>query len=634
MIRWKTLQGRESELDRVLSPLPRIYVGIKFLGIRGFDTETTKDGDVYLVSCSHRVNRFNSSKAESIFTTDPYIQFSWLLEKGRHTLNVFWNINFDFEGMLKGHLKSIKRKDFLELKMKNKFVIPKQGKGKPLKITFISKKFFKVSDGKHQAYFYDCANFYSKTSLDFASREHLGYGKEKFGVSSKQIDITKGAKELGYETVKKRCETDATLTRLLFERIYSTVMKLGIRPRKWNSPASLSEELLIQKIEEKYLKPFQDNAETRELLEYATRAYKGGIFDLRVKGLCDNITEIDIVSAYPEKIANLPDLVNGKWRRVFDINSDASFGIYHVLRQFDGFSPYFSTKLGKIVYPYTRDLLEDYITAPEVLFLRERGFFVKILDGYEFYHECLEQKEYPFFELVYQLFEIKNKSRESGDLDMYNVSKTIMNAIYGKFVQRNPVLGKLFNPIYGSYITALTRIQITKIAEKYFSEIYEIATDAAIGILKKGTRVEETEKLGGIEIKNRIPKQAVLIQTGLTTNTSGTHFIRNRGLAVRSKSKEIRFTNKSLIIKSVRPRHMRESVIQFDLGVNAINSFQAVEKEINFADRNRIWEVDKPTKKILFSRKIRSRPLGEKDLFALDKVTFVRKESVIGDDFA
>jgi hypothetical protein len=644
--RFKTLDDRsEKEKQRIFKPLfertrfkhgmvpispeeskEKRYVGNKWLGVRGFDTETTQNGDVYLVSCSHRVNQTDETQTDSIFTTDPYIQFAWLLQKGRHTLNVFWNIGFDLEGMTKGYLKTIPkekvRESITKNKKKNVFKIPAQGKGKLLTIKYVQGKFFKISDGKHQAYFYDCANFYGHTSLDSASKQHLGYGKEKFGVSNNQIDITKGAKELGYETVRKRCETDATLTRLLFERIYATVMKLGIRPRYWNSPASLSEELLTQKIEEKYLKPFVDCPLHREVLEYGYRSFKGGIFDLRTKGLCDNINEVDIVSAYPDKIARLADLVNGEWKKVTDINPKATFGIYRVRRQFDGFSPYFSVSLGKMVYPVTRDLTEDYLTAPEVFWLRRRGYLVEILDGYEFHHSS--PAIYPFSELISQLFEIKNSCKES-DKDLYNVAKTIMNAMYGKFVQSNPVLGRLFNSVYGAYITALTRIQIATIAEKHFEEVYEVATDAVIGQLKEEAKIEETENLGGIEVKNRLPSEAVFLQTGLTVDKDGTQFLRNRGIVVevKSKKKEVEFKEKEVVTKSIRPRHMRECLIQDDLGVESINSFQEVEKRIVYRDSKRIWEIPDPKKEDMFAKKIRSEPLDENFLESLDDVEFV-----------
>ncbi|GEM_PF-2166543 len=645
--RFKTLNDRdEKEKSRIFEPLfertrfkhgmipipteeskEKRYVGNKWLGVRGFDTETTQNGDVYLVSCSHRVNQTEENQTDSIFTTDPYVQFNWLLQKGRHTLNVFWNIGFDFEGMAKGYLKTLTKEQALasitKNKKKNVFRIPAQGKGRALIIKYIQGKYFKVSDGKHQAYFYDCANFYGHTSLDSASREHLGYGKEKFGVSNNQIDITKGAKELGYEIVKKRCETDATLTRLLFERIYRTVMKLGIRPRYWNSPASLSEEFLIHKIEQKYLKPFVDCPLHRNVLEYGYRAFKGGIFDLRTKGLCDNISEVDIVSAYPDKIKNLPDMVNGEWRYATDISPDATFGIYRVRRQFDGFSPYFSVSLGKMVYPETKDMAEDYLTAPEVFWLRRRGYLVEILEGYEFYHSS--PAVYPFAELISQLFEIKNACKDT-DKDLYNVAKTIMNAMYGKFVQSKPVLGRLFNSIYGAYITGLTRIQIATIAEKHFEEIYEIATDAVIGQIKEEAKIQESENLGGIEVKHRLPNEAVFLQTGLTVDKDGTQFLRNRGIVVEAKSKKnkkVEFKEKEVVTKSIRPRHMRECLIQEDLGVDAINSFQEVEKRIVYRDSKRIWEIDNPTKEDMFTSKIRSEPLDENFLESLDDVEFV-----------
>ena len=92
----------------------------------------------------------------------------------------------------------------------------------------------------------------------------------------------------------KRCETDALLTRLVSEEIVSVVRDQGIRLRKWNGIASVSEALMIQTVDEKFLKPFsQDQIGIDNILEYAYRAYKGGEFVNFTKGRVDNVVEAD-----------------------------------------------------------------------------------------------------------------------------------------------------------------------------------------------------------------------------------------------------------------------------------------------------------------------------------------------------
>jgi hypothetical protein len=624
-MRFKTLEGNKT-LNRVFLRLHRKqkythgfkrcvenkeikYSAPKWRGIHGFDTETNKNGDVYLVSYSGLKNQTEENETDSIFSTDPYVLFSFLLSKGYGYLNVFYNLNFDFEGMIKGILKTVSPEKGQEQSKKGEFTV--LGRGRPLKIKYIQSKFFKISNGKRQAYFYDCANFY-EGSLDSESKKYLGYGKEKFGVSDSQIDVSLGTEKYGYALIRNRCETDATLTRLLFERVYETVKKLGVSPRYWNGKASLSEAFLIQKVEEKFLKPFKDNPLHRKVLEYAMRSFKGGIFVNFQKGLCTNISEVDIVSAYPHKIANLPDLHFGYWAEVTKINPEASFGIYHIRKQYDGMSPFRSETLKQIIYPKTRDFVEDYATAPEIYFWIKQGYLVDIIDGVEFYHTS--KPVYPFSEIINELFELKQTASKNKDESMKNLAKTIMNAMYGKFVQSKHGLGKLFNPVYGSYITALTRIQITEIAIKYFERIDEIATDAVIGKLRYD--IKEDSSLGGLEAKDRLGSEVVILQTGLTANKDGT-ILRNRGIPIRNKENssknkgKIEFNERALKIRKTRPLHMKECMIQKDLGAEKINRFEEIEKVFAYDDRKRIWSIPKITKQELFSSTITSEPYDE-----------------------
>lgn len=292
-MRFKTLEGMN--LDKIFRPLHSVYryrhgfkrilapdrkkviEANKWKGIHGFDTETDSKGNVYLVSCSVKQNQTEFAKEMSLFSQDSYVLFSFLLEHGYGYLNWFYNIQFDFDALIKDKVVAMSmtqegRDEALESAKNGEYILEQIGH-KPLKVKFIQGKYFEVSNGKHQAYFYDCSNFY-EGSLDVESNKYLGYGKEAFGVSENQIDISKGSKELGYSLCRKRCEADSKLTRLLAEKLFYTMKtELRVIPRHWNSKASLSQAVLIDRVEEKFLKPFKDFALHREVLEHSFRSY-------------------------------------------------------------------------------------------------------------------------------------------------------------------------------------------------------------------------------------------------------------------------------------------------------------------------------------------------------------------------
>ena len=129
------------------------------------------------------------------------------------------------------------------------------------------------------------------------------------------------------------------------------------------------------------------------------------------------------MSAYPDKIRKLTDLVNGDWQYVrpgSDISIDASYGFYRVLMQYDGFSPY---KLpdGRTIYPKTDNLYENYITKPEVEFLRERGFECNVIDGFEFIPNA--EPVFPFKQLIERLYALKESTDEKENPSLYLFAK-------------------------------------------------------------------------------------------------------------------------------------------------------------------------------------------------------------------
>jgi hypothetical protein len=576
------------------------YKAPSFRSIHGFDSESDIDGNIYCISVS-KPSYHNSKTEETLFSTDMESILWFLFSHGRNSLNWVKNLPYEISVYLKqfcmkgknqdrlNDLRTVCRKSPIRIRLRN---------GKTLAIYFIENKYLCISDGKHQAVFYDISIF-DKRSLEISAKDQLGYTKSDYGLSNSDIDIEATTKKLGYAKVRARCELDARLTREIAEKNVKKFVEIfGFIPRNWNSPASLAEEYVIRSVEEKYLKPFKPDFQSIEILKYAFRAFRGGLFQLFVKGKVSDVVQYDINSAYPDKIQNLPDMVNGYWKKVFEINPQATFGIYHVYSQFDGFLPY-RTNHG-IIYPLTKRLYENYLTAPEIIYLRSKNFAVFILDGYEFYHTS--KPEFPFAELIKGLHEKKELAEVSGDKSAKLLYKLIMNSIYGKFAQNTKTIGKLFNPVYACYITALTRIQNVKFAQK-MDKVYEIATDSVIGKSKKS--LEETRGLGKFE-KKEFPSEAVLIQTGLTI--ADNKLYRSRGIKIDSKN-PIKLKNEYLETTRKRPVKMKESLVAHV--PDMIAKFLPYTKRISYADENRNWEIANIKYEDIFENKINSAPLGD-----------------------
>ena len=197
-----------------------------------------------------------------------------------------------------------------------------------------------------------------------------------------------------------------------------------------------------------------------------------------------------------------------------------------------------------------------------------------------------------------------------------------MNAAYGKCPQTaGGKLGILFNPVYGAYICALTRIHIVKVGLNFFERIDEIATDAVMGEIDPEMPLPVQKQLGGLEIKNRLfsvingdqVQSVVILQTGLTADLDG-NILRARGHPVKksekssARNKRYIFLRNKLKISGKCPRHSKEALIQNK--PEEIHQFRYYEKDFVYNDAKRIW-LNPRIKNMYFSTTITSKPLND-----------------------
>ena len=505
--------------------------------------------------------------------------------------------------------------------------------GKRLSITH-----YKNGKSEHKKVIcYDVANFLFYHNLSETAKKYLNKSKDDYGLSNKDIEINDISK-VPDSVLIRRCQLDAQLTGELGEYLEGLISEIAQEDFNYNgsfnftSKASLTETLMKYSIPQEHLRPFEfprtnkipyemlidiEYPIIQDLQNFAKNSYKGGLFQLLEKGKFKNLRHLDISSAYPNAMRLLPtldktkivykrcsDLVNKKQLKEEQNKFDTKrclYGFYRVLMQFDGFSPY-RLKSNELIYPKTTGLFENYITALEVNFLRNRGYTVLILEGYEIFQADNYEKIYPFRDFVMKLYSLKRKYK-SEDTGKYMIVKILLNSGYGKTAQSKYGIGHLTNFIYASYITAYTRIMITNTAEKYFSEVVELATDSIIGYLN-----EEGEKrfkktniaLGQFSPEDEDKEADVIkIANGLSLKLKDNGDIsvyKQRGFTIKSEDKQgnemhgeisVSKDGKELNIKWFKVQHSKSAIIQGNM--DNIGNFIEDIKHIKLNDNKRYW---------------------------------------------
>lgn len=283
--------------------------------------------------------------------------------------------------------------------------------------------------------------------------------------------------------------------------------------RNYGVPISVSAPHLASKIfRVKHLKKAIP-LPAKNITYAALHSYHGGKNNLAAAaGWYEKVYSLDIVSAYPAAMRELPSFSNAKLYKKFEGNGDIEkvpeYGIYRI----KGIA---KKCKWPIIYdhkfkPVFDDVEEIWITGFE---LNEalRCNELKISSIYGFFYDAeKDELDSPFASYVDEFFEKKANAETESERLFY---KIMMNALYGKFIQttdheglkgfrellfnvenenlsseRYIIAGGLFNPFIASLITGRVRAQIHKLEHKY--KALHTATD---GIF---TQVKPVERVG------------------------------------------------------------------------------------------------------------------------------------------
>jgi hypothetical protein len=263
-------------------------------------------------------------------------------------------------------------------------------------------------------------------------------------------------------------------------------------------------------------------------------AYAGGRFELFKAGrTVGRIYSIDINSAYPYGITQLPSLQDGTWTHVEQPTNLAKFGVYHVrLLSKPGFSrtpsPLFHRdKEHNITFPWYTD---GWYWGPEAFQAQRYG--AEIVEGYEY----LGSTQRPF-EWVRDVYTTRRdwKARHiSAELAL----KLFLNSIYGKLAQRIgwDELKKRIPPFHqlewAGWVTSNTRAMLFDvICQIPFEHLIAVETDGLYTTMDPATLgIQHSDQLGGWEIKEY--SEVMYVQSGLAwlKDTEGVWTEKRRGL--------------------------------------------------------------------------------------------------------
>lgn len=558
--------------------------------VKAWDTETFR-GRAFLMcdSLGHSYEFDNGYDYLSILADNPNNRY----------LNFFYNINFDVRAILS---------DIPKLLLEDLYTL-NEVDYEDIYMFYLPRKFFKVRKGKRGVSYFDLYQF-CNCSLEDAGRLYVGEGKIPFDMD---MFYYRWMLDNNRDLIKKYCLQDAKLTAKVGEFIGSMFKDMKIDFNKPYSCASVSAQYFSRYMP---IAPFF----ARPVQQYAWNSFHGGRFECFQRGYFNNAYKLDIKSAYPFALSVMPDITKGYWLKIKEeIPQGLKLGFFKVRLQVKNefISPLHHKDKGLVVYPRTKRE-EYFITLQELEILKLYSKVeYELIDGWVFVPKY-DRRPY---EDIITLFNDKERYKDEG-LELAHTVKIILNSIYGKtceviktwekvtdkelkdeltnfafkikhYYKKVYKSGKLFNPVYASYITAFCRKQVLEQALKYPDDLIAIFTDA---LISKREFIPYDSGLGDWELEDK--GRLILLGSGvyqfLDNEKKGLHI---RGFKV-SKTETLETMLEKYRSKDVipLPQTFALSLGKYLLHSNFsskyfLNEFVSRSKALNINfDNKRLWD--------------------------------------------
>jgi hypothetical protein len=316
------------------------------------------------------------------------------------------------------------------------------------------------------------------------------------------------------------------------------------------------------------------------------QAYHGGKFEVTTKG-SDYLYEYDLVSAYPATIAQLVDTRHMTVYWTKNVIPDASYGFLECQLYIPPNLPSpIARKVGEL-NTFPGGWFRQIITYPEYRYIVDHGGSATI------HKACWlvpKQVRTPYKDDINHLVSLKQQYKGKDDM-AYHTAKILMNSLYGKFVQliEQPPdkwrAGSSWNPIYGAYITAMTRVRISDLQRRYPS-IWAVHTDSVIS--NQPLPYGKTNELGGLSYETE--GDGIVVGCGVYEIGNKTAL---RGVPSSVKLRDLCVTGKGKVTVNVRqPLSWRLATVRHR-DESEINRWFDANKDLRpNADCKRIWLDD------------------------------------------
>lgn len=419
----------------------------------GFDTEADEHGKPFL---------FCASSGE--FTEGGDCIADLFRHGGRRIDYAVWNLRYDSGNILRP----------LPLRDRLRLLEDRDIEWRGYQIIYIPHKLLRIKLGRTVRNFWDIMPFYH-SSLDAAAQKYLS--EKKLVLDTKKF--SKAYIQKNRLKLRKYCRHDAVLTKKLADYLLKYLHKFNMHPRTLYSTASISLQYFEQQCGRIDVWRFWQR--NRDLLRYAFEAYRGGKFEITSRGSFTG-HEYDISAAYGYEISKLKNIRYATVYRRNDYDAGADYGFLRVeIFNPKGVHHGISYKRKNVnIYPAGR--WKATITKEEYEYLLRAGIKVKLFDGW---YLKLGKIEHPYRAEVMKLYKIKEEYK-SKDKMVSTLAKTLVNSLYGKFVQITQQPDKSFhagtgwNPIYGAIITANIRIRLAELQNRLGNKCVAVHTDSIL----------------------------------------------------------------------------------------------------------------------------------------------------------
>lgn len=495
-------------------PLKGNTPGDKNLRVFGGDTETVR-GDPHTVQIAgpddHAVLFVT---AETIFPEF----WGWIKGRMRHNgvnLCYFHNLNFDIRVLFNHHLGTIYR-HFNDIRFKIGNAQIKMLFGKVNKVD--------IQEGQLHLQVLDSKAF---------TQASLKKSLKMFGVPQKKLPMPEGLgqRRLISKEFKEYALQDAIAVRHLGLRIMDIHKEYGVRP-------AITLPSFAARVFRRHFLKIGESVPFPPIpcVKASEKSYHGGKNCYVCAGpeVFEDVFEVDISSAYPYAMRELPPMDRGEFRRVGRFDSKKA-GVYRISGRTNG-GPY-SLVFTDGFEPFRpREVFKDiWITGYELAELRKTDAKVRVEEGYVWVPG--KGARNPFARYVDHFYQKKQSSAK--DDPNYHFYKIALNALYGKLVATHeeksmtliqeverlkklgldipddfkinerfdPVLGEtvrivgrwragaMYNPFWASQITGHTRAYLYRLESSL--KAFHSATDS----VKSFTPHPPVPGLGGLKVE-------------------------------------------------------------------------------------------------------------------------------------